>query len=167
MQRWYVAHTQPNAEAKAVFHLERQGFTAYLPRYLKQRRHARRTEIVPASVFPRYLFVAMDLEAARWRAIRSTIGVSHLVCNGDRPMPVPHGIVEDIRARQDEHGYVILGRQIPFRQGDAVRIGAGAFADQVGLFECMSDEERVVLLLELLGRQVRITVPLDAIVAYG
>jgi transcriptional antiterminator RfaH len=39
--RWYVAQTQPNAEAKAVAHLNRQGFGTYLPRYLKRRRHAR------------------------------------------------------------------------------------------------------------------------------
>jgi len=167
MQRWYVAHTHPNAEVKAVFHLARQGFVSYLPRYLKQRRHARRTEIVPAAVFPRYLFVALDLEHARWRSIRSTVGVSHLICNGDMPMPVPRGIVEDIRGREDERGYVVLGRQIPFRPGDTVRIGAGAFADQIGMFECMNDEARVVLLLELLGREIRVTVPLEAIVAYG
>ena len=43
--RWFVAHTQPNAEARAVLNLERQGFATYLPRYLKRRRHARRVDI--------------------------------------------------------------------------------------------------------------------------
>ncbi len=31
--RWYVVQTQPNAESKAVVHLDRQGFVTYLPRY--------------------------------------------------------------------------------------------------------------------------------------
>ena len=41
-QRWYVVQSQPNSELKAAAHLDRQGFTTYLPRYLKRRRHARR-----------------------------------------------------------------------------------------------------------------------------
>ena len=69
-QRWYVVQSQPNAERKAVMHLERQGFTTYLPRYLKRRRHARRVEIVGAPLFPRYLFVGIDLTMQRWRSKR-------------------------------------------------------------------------------------------------
>ena len=34
--RWYVAHTQPHAEAKASHHLRRQDFEIHLPRFLKQ-----------------------------------------------------------------------------------------------------------------------------------
>ena len=61
-QRWYVVQSQPNAELKAVAHLNRQGFATYLPRYLKRRRHARRVEIIAAPLFPRYLFVSIDLK---------------------------------------------------------------------------------------------------------
>ena len=46
--RWYVVQTQPHAESKAVEHLARQGFGAYLPRYLKRRRHARKVELIAA-----------------------------------------------------------------------------------------------------------------------
>ena len=45
-ERWYVVQSQPNAELKAAAHLNRQGFTTYLPRYMKRRRHARRVEDV-------------------------------------------------------------------------------------------------------------------------
>ena len=38
---WYVVHTHPRAEAKALLNLDRQGFSCHLPRYLKCRRHAR------------------------------------------------------------------------------------------------------------------------------
>ena len=80
--RWFVVQTQPNAENKAVAHLARQGFVTYLPRYLKRRRHARRVDIVAAPLFPRYLFVVIDMTAQRWRSIYSTVGVSRLICNG-------------------------------------------------------------------------------------
>ena len=77
---WYVVQTHPHAEAKAASHLERQGYSIYLPRYLKRRRHARRIEIVAAPLFPRYLFVAIDPLTQRWRSIQSTIGVARSAC---------------------------------------------------------------------------------------
>ena len=50
--RWYVAKTQPNAELKARFHLERQGFEVYLPRYMRRVSHARRISWEPRPLFP-------------------------------------------------------------------------------------------------------------------
>ena len=61
---WYVAQTHPRAEMKASQHLGRQGFEVYLPRYLKKRRHARRTDTIAAPLYPGYLFVAIDLETS-------------------------------------------------------------------------------------------------------
>ena len=157
MERWFVVHAQPNAEAKAVRHLRNQGFRPYLPLYAKQRRHARRVEIVAAPLFPRYLFVRLDPALERWRAIRSTIGVADLVCRGETPAPVPDGIVEAIRASEDERGLVVL-RGADFRKGDRVAIAEGALEGCVGLFEAMSDDARVIVLLDLLGREVRVRV---------
>ena len=165
MTRWYVAHTQANCEAKAGWHLRNQGFRVYLPCHAKRRSHARRVELVPAPLFPRYLFIALDLEAARWRAIRSTVGISDLVCSGDRPAPVPPGVVEGIMAREDETGMIPVATAPSFDAGERVEICEGALGGLTGLFQCATDQERVVLLLELLGRQVRVTVPTATIKA--
>ena len=164
---WYVVQTQPNSEHKAAFHLRRQDFTVYLPQYLKRWRHARRTELRPAPLFPRYLFIAMDVAQARWRAIRSTIGVSALVCTGERPAAVPEGIVEDIRIREDEAGLVPMRLASPFRKGEAVRVVDGGLAGASGFFECFEDRDRVILLLEMLGRPMRVTLPVTAVAAAG
>jgi transcriptional antiterminator RfaH len=51
----------------------------------------------------------------------------------------------------------------PLREGQPVRILHGAFADLVGLLESSRDDERVVVLLELLGREVRLRLPRAAI----
>ena len=118
--RWFVAHTHPHAEAKATAHLNRQGFEIYFPRYLKRRRHARRVETVAAPLFPRYLFVAVDLSVQRWRSIYSTIGVTRLVCNGDDPTAVPDGIVEGLKSREDADGFIKLDFRPPFRAGDKI-----------------------------------------------
>lgn len=162
---WYVVQTQPNAERKSAFHLERQDFTVYLPQYLKRWRHARKVELRPAPLFPRYLFVAMDVAQARWRAIRSTIGVSALVCNGERPAPVPDGIVEGIRAREDDAGLLPLQMASPYRRGDAISVTDGGLAGARGFFECFEDHDRVILLLEMLGRPMRVTLPATAVAA--
>jgi transcriptional antiterminator RfaH len=154
--RWYVVQTQPHGETKAVWHLERQGYATYLPRYEKRRRHARRIETVAAPLFPRYLFVAIDMAAQRWRSIQSTIGVSRLVCNGDDPAALADGVIDGLKRRQDERGFVLLDSRPRFKPGDQVRIVDGIFASRLGLFEGLSDGERVAVLLDMLGRKVRV-----------
>ncbi len=163
--RWFVAHTHPHAEGKATAHLNRQGFEIYFPRYLKRRRHARRIETVMAPLFPRYLFVAIDLDAQRWRSIYSTVGVSRLVCNGDEPTPVPSGVVEGLRDREDANGFIKLERRPAFHAGDKIRVLDGAFSSCLGLFECMAERERVAILLDLLGRKVRVVLDADLVAA--
>jgi transcriptional antiterminator RfaH len=163
--RWYVVYTHSQAEGRAAFNLRRQGFQVYLPRYLKNRRHARRVESVAAPLFPRYLFVQLDLQAQQWGSIRSTVGVVHLVARGHEPTAVPAGIVEGIRARESEEGLVTLGPATAFRPGSSVRIVEGPFADAVGLFEAASDGHRVAILLDLLGRRVRVLISEDVVVA--
>jgi transcriptional antiterminator RfaH len=162
---WYVVQTQTHAEQKAAFHLQRQGFTVYLPQHLKRWRHARKTELRPTPLFPRYLFVAMDIAQARWRAIQSTFGVSALVCNGDRPATVPDGVLDDIRAREDESGLVPLNMTSAFHKGDAVTVLEGGLSGASGFFECFHDHDRVVLLLEMLGRPMRVKLPAAAVAA--
>jgi transcriptional antiterminator RfaH len=163
MKRWFVAHTHANAELKAAQHLNRQNFEIYLPRYLKVRSHARKRELVQAPFFPRYLFIHLDVERDRWRAVRSTVGVSDILCNGETPMPVPDDIIVDLRAREDDNGNVRVNKVVPFKAGDRVRILMGSFAEQMGIFDCETDAERVRVLLQLLGRTVKIQLPVDAI----
>ncbi|MEK9643916.1 MAG: transcriptional activator RfaH [Alphaproteobacteria bacterium] len=164
-RRWYVAKTQPNAEAKALFHLERQGFDGYLPRYLRRVCHARKVSWRPRPLFPTYLFVSLSAEQHRWRTINSTIGIARLISDGRGPLPVPKGVVEEIRAGEDDRGLVLTGRKIDLKNGAEVQVMSGAFADHIGLFDSVTDDERVVILLDLLGRQVKTKVKFDAITA--
>lgn len=163
--RWYVVQTQPSAEGKAVAHLARQGFEAYLPRYLKRRRHARRIESVMAPLFPRYLFVTIDMAAQRWRSIQSTIGVSRLVCNGEDPAPVADSVIAALKVREGGDGAIRLDPPPRFTPGEQVRIVDGVFASCLGLYEGMTDRDRVAILLDLLGRKVRVFVDDLSVVA--
>ncbi len=132
--RWYVVQTQVNGEAKAAQNLIRQGFEIYLPRYLKRRRHARKIDFTAKPLFPRYMFVAIDMATQRWRSIQSTFGVSHLISNGDDPATVPAGVVRALKAREDAKGFIQMDAKPAFAPGDKVRVLAGAFMDSAGLF---------------------------------
>ncbi|MGX4803489.1 transcription termination/antitermination protein NusG [Bradyrhizobium guangdongense] len=163
-QQWFVVQTQPNSERRAVANLNRQGFEVYLPQYLKRRSHAGKVDLVPAPLFPRYLFVALDLMAQQWRVIRSTLGVVELIRQGDRPVPLASDIIGSLRARQDDRGLIQLDRP-SFQPGDKIRVAGGAFSEHLGVFEGMSDRERVAVLLDLLGRKVRVIMNIGVIEA--
>ena len=162
---WYAVRTQINAEAKAARNLLRQGFEIYLPHYLKRRSHARKVEKIAAPLFPRYMFVRIDLATQRWRSVQSTYGVSHLVLNGSDPAPVAGEVIQALKAREDASGYVTLEQRPKFAIGEKVRVLAGVFADNLGLFDGMADRDRVAILLELLGRKVRVSLEADLVAA--
>jgi len=46
-----------------------------------------------------------------------------------------------------------------FKQGGAVKVTAGPFADLVGQLERLDDNGRVRVLLEILGGKVRVALP--------
>lgn len=162
MKRWYVAYTKSREEEKAVFHLSCQGYEVYLPRYKKKRRHGRKVDHVLRPLFPRYVFLHIDIEREQWRSVNGTLGVSYFLTEGDAPVVVPKGIVEEIQTRETQEGSVAL-TPLKLIKGDSLRVTEGAFADSVGILEEVCDEKRVVLLLNLLGRQVRVQAPIDAI----
>jgi transcriptional antiterminator RfaH len=164
-REWYVVHTHPNAEHKAATHIQRQGFSLYLPRYLKTRRHARRVDTVVAAFFPRYLFVSKTPHE-RWQSLNATCGVSRLVTFGETPAVVGHRFVDALRACENACGYLPTADRVQrFEVGQPVRISSGAFAECCGLFEATTDHERVAILLDLLGRKVRVQLDIHAVEA--
>ena len=154
--RWYVVQSRPHKELYAATNLQNQAFRTFIPRIRKTIRHARRTKTVSAPLFPRYLFVSLDLSRDLWRSVRGTFGVSCLVMNGDRPRPVPRGLVEQLIATTSGT------RGVDFRDrlalGQDVRFLTGPFADKIGRLVSLDDAGRVAVLLEILGAERQIAV---------
>lgn len=167
MKHWYVVYTRSGMERMAAGHLENQGYTVYLPQRLKERQHASRIDTISMPLFPRYLFVELDLSTDRWNAINGTYGVKFLVAMGDRPSALPQGIIEEIGARENSNGLVDVIEPCPYTKGDVVEIIHGALADQTGIFECDNDNQRVTLLLSLLGREMKVCLPTNTVRAFG
>ena len=163
MKSWYAVYTQPRNEERAYEHLARQSFDVLLPRYLKRTSHARRVSMVPAPLFPRYLFVSFDSEEQRWRAIRSTRGVIDLVGNCNGPVRVPESVINEIERRRDEDGFVVLARHADLQRGTRVRIECGPFANVEAIFQTHRDEGRILALLSLMGREVLVQLPIRSV----
>lgn len=163
MKQWYVVYTKTNGEQQAAVNLSNQGFEVYLPRYRKTRRHARRIEKIMRPLFPRYLFVRMGLNADDWRSVNGTRGVMHLVVFGETPPAVPELVMESLRERETADGAILLVNPETER-GKSVGIASNAFDDVTGVFECMVDDQRAMILLNLLGQTVRVTTPLRSLV---
>jgi transcription elongation factor/antiterminator RfaH len=153
-ERWYCVRAQPRKESLAVLNLKRQGFRTFLPRLTKTVRHARKTRTVQAPLFPGYLFTPLDPDRRQWRPINGTFGVQGLIMEGDRPQPVPPGVVEAILALAAAPGSadwetVDWGQRL--EPGGKVRILTGPFADQLGTLGSLDDHGRARVLLEIMG----------------
>jgi transcription elongation factor/antiterminator RfaH len=159
-ERWFLAHTLPKSERKAELHLGAQGFRTYLPQIRKTIRHARQLRTVRAPLFPRYLFVILDLERDRWLSVRSTVGVSRLFTQDGRPVPVPIGIVESLIERSDAD---VTRLDADLVNGRRVRILSGPFADFVGTLQRLDEAGRVRVLIEMMGTAVPVTLHRSAL----
>lgn len=150
--RWYVVCAQPHGETRAFAHLTRQGFQTFLPLYRKTIRHARQFRTVNAPLFPRYLFVSLDLDRDRWRSVNGTFGVSSLIMEGERPKTVRRDVVENLIAATDPGGLISAGHDL--QPGEKVRFASGPFAGLVGELLALDEAGRVRVLLEVMGAQV-------------
>lgn len=161
-ERWYVARTLPQRELQAAQQLMNQGFRVFVPRYWKNRRHARKVETISAPLFPRYIFTVLDTNWDRWRSVNGTIGVDRLIMCAGEPQPVPEGIVESLIQATDPDGNIRYNFHL--KEGQAIRVTAGPFVDLVGQLERLDDNGRVRVLLEIMGGRMRVALP-QALVA--
>jgi transcriptional antiterminator RfaH len=164
-RRWFAVHCLPHRESGAQRQLENQGFRTFLPRGVKTRRHARKVETVLVPFFARYLFVQLDLDRHRWRSVNGTFGVASMVMMADRPRPVPHGIVEALIAMADDRDILRFDVGEKLRVGQKIRVLAGPFAEHVGRLARGAENDRVSLLLDIMGGQVMVEVPRETLMA--
>ena len=159
-ERWYVVRTLPRRELQALQQLENQAYRAFLPRFIKSRRHARKFETVMAPLFPRYIFIVLNLGRDRWRSVNGTLGVDRLLMRAGEPEPVPHGLVEQLI--EATAAGAVAGCML--KEGQSIRVTAGPFAELVGKLESLDDSERVRVLLDIMGGKVPVLLPKALIV---
>ena len=163
-ERWYVAMTLPRKERFAALNLTNQGYRYFLPQHRVTRRHARQFRTELAAVFPRYIFVILNLRQGRWRSVNGTSGIRALVSEGDVPLPVRPGVVETL-VQSSAPGSGLIYEPEPLAPGDCVRLIAGPFAGALGRLQSLDEAGRVRLLLGCVGGPIKVAAWRDAIEA--
>jgi transcriptional antiterminator RfaH len=158
---WYVLYCRPFKEWQTAAALETHlGLQIYIP----QVKHRLRGKIQWVPFFPRYLFVAVNLQEVPLSRINAVPNVLRLLAFDEVPQPVPAPIVDSIRQQVDtlnamgglpEHGFypgeTVWIKQGPLRGMEAAFLGP------------MKPSERVQVLLEFLGELREVEVNVDAL----
>lgn len=148
---WYVIHTKPRQEARALTNLMQQGYQCFLPVITLEKLSCGRLNLVEEPLFPRYLFICLDhgRHGQNWAPIRSTIGVSGLVTFGSSPAKMHHDLI-DLLLQQQEN--LSKAPERLFQSGERLLIGSGAFAGLEAVYQMASGDNRAMVLIELMGK---------------
>lgn len=151
---WYLAQLKPGGFERAVTNLARQGYESFMPLREETRRRSERWDTKLRPLFPGYLFVKVPDDRRQWRSINSTYGVSRLVAlQAGRPTQVAPDLVAALQTRMREDGK--LQSPAALQVGDQVRVISGPFADKLAEIEAVSEQGRIYVLLELMGRYTK------------
>lgn len=156
---WFLAQLKPNCAAIADRNLRRQGFATFLP--LQEETRQRNGKFVTAMrpLFPGYIFVAFDIARGLWREVNSTYGITRLVSFGKDPAAVPPELVTQIMLRCDGSGKLLPPKVL--KPGDVVTLAKGPFANFVAEVESIAPDQRIWVLMEIMGGKVRVAVEQD------
>ncbi len=154
---WYLVHTKPRQEKCALDNLQRQGYQCYLPTLPSEKLRQGLLTVSNEPLFPRYLFIQLDHRdsAKSWSPIRSTKGVSRLVCFGGEPARVDDGLIEHLRSQEVS---VQAQPERLFRPGERVRLVGQPFDDIEGVYQMANGERRVMVLIEILSKPVAVSI---------
>ncbi|MBU8540827.1 transcription termination/antitermination protein NusG [Falsiroseomonas tokyonensis] len=158
---WIVIHHRADDGARVRIGVRREGFEVHWPRIIDRR--PRKDDVI-RPFFPGYMFACAIEPHASWHALRSAVpnliavmGVPEF----GRPVFAPPGFVEALITKAGSIGGVIepVEDTLPaWRRGQPVQISGGYLDGFKGLYQHDKAGDRVVVLLEIMGRQASVTV---------
>ncbi len=154
---WYVINTKPRQEHIALVNLQQQGYECYLPVLSVEKIKRNKLSIVEEALFPRYLFIRLGIggNAQSWSPIRSTKGVNGLIKFGNEPAKIANHLINLFR--DNESARQVKPTQY-FSEGERLILTNGAFVGVEAIYHMTDGEDRVLVLIELLGKQVKLAV---------
>ena len=156
-QAWYVIHTKPRQEQRALTNLMQQDYQCFLPMITLEKLARGRLNLVEEPLFPRYLFICLDSgrQGQNWAPIRSTIGVSGLVTFGSAPAKMDPDLIDALR--QQEQGLSEDPQRL-FSAGETLLVADGPFAGLEAIYQMASGENRAMVLIELMGKTAQMQI---------
>ena len=156
MKKWYLIKTKPKQEKVAIANLENQNYHVYCPCTKINKKNL--------VLFPGYLFINLDENSENWAPIRSTKGVLNFVRFGLCYAKIPNKIINYIKENESLTVEKIKNLY-DFKPGDKIQITEGVFKNCVAIFKSSKSEERVILLMNLLGQQQTINIKQKSVIA--
>jgi len=156
MKHWYLVKTKSKQENIAILNLENQNFHVYCPLALIRNKN----EVL----FPGYIFIQLDKDTQNWSPIRSTKGVLYFVRFGLSYAKIPNNIIEFIKTNQLNTAEKLKNIN-KYKSGDKVQITDGVFKNCIAIFKSYKSEERIILLMRVLGQQQAININQELLVA--
>lgn len=168
MGPWHVALTVPNADRKAAAQLRERGLDAWSPTIPGRRRVCRAKErYATRAMFPGYVFVR-DPDGVGWWVLRRIPVVHRLLVIDGRLATLGDDVIQAIAAteiaqwRQRDKP---RDRCSHLEPGMVVTIGAGPFFGHAGVITTLDGPGRVAVLLDMLGRKSRVSLPPEHLIA--
>ena len=163
---WFCLRSQPKHEHIAAAHLRQlAGVEVFLPRIRFKRATVRGAVWTTEALFPGYLFSRFAWPA-ELRAIQHARGVSGVVRFGERWPTIAPEIIADLRTAMGAEELRVLDAALA--PGDVVRIAEGSMRGLLAVVaQVRSGRDRVAVLMEFLGRQTKVELPVSAVVREG
>lgn len=153
-KEWYILQNKPNAHQIAKRNLNQQGFETFLPLVNYTSRKAERFINTTQPLFPGYMFVSFDRATSGWNKINNTYGVSRLITFNSTLKSIPTTVVEDLMDRCDFAGKLLPIKKL--KKGDQVKILGGPFANFIASVETYTTDQRICVLIDLMGRKTKV-----------
>ena len=155
MRNWYLIKTKTRQENIAIQNLKNQEYSTYCATVEIDNKHV--------ILFPGYIFIHLDNKKENWSPIHSTKGVVNFVRFGLNFAQVPDTVIEFLKANQliNKEKLENLNQ---FKSGDKVQITDGVLKNCVAIFKSFKSDDRVILLMNLLGQQQSITIKQESVI---
>jgi len=160
-EEWFILQFKPNAHHQAVKNLGKQGFETFLPLYDATSRNTSRFRNTNQPLFPGYMFITFDRTETKWHKINNTYGVSRLLTFNSNLNSIPATFINNLMERCDSSGKLLPVKKL--KKGDQVKVLKGPFASFVATVEKYEDDQRVWVLMDLMGRKSKIQTATDCL----
>jgi transcriptional antiterminator RfaH len=156
-KEWFILQFKPNSHHQAIKNLTQQGFETFLPLHDTTSRKASRFITTNQPLFPGYMFITFDKAEPKWHKINNTYGVSRLVTFNAVLKPIPTTFIDNLMKRYDLSGKLLPVKKL--QKGDQVKVLKGPFANFIATVEKYETDQRIWVLMDLMGRRTKIQTP--------
>jgi len=160
-KEWFILQFKSNSHHLAAKNLTRQGFETFLPLHETTSRRLSRFINTSKPLFPGYMFIRFDRAESEWHKINNTYGVSHLITFNSILKSIPTIFVDHLMKRYDLSGKLLPIQKL--KKGDQVTVLTGPFANFIATVEKYEADQRIWILMDLMGRKTKIITPSDAL----